>query len=131
MDVRGIFQAKVLEWGAIAFLKVKCVCIALISPVLSTHCLLKMESAGPPPPSACAHQSHVDGELDTDAYGGHKNHHRDGTQLDAQETHDAKELHSHHRQDQYLGRAGLTQGSWAGQVGELWVPLAPLLQDSL
>lgn len=62
--------------------------------------------------SACAHQSHMDRELDTYAHRGHKDHHGDGAQLDAQETHDAKELHSHHCQDQHLGRAGLTQGSW-------------------
>lgn len=53
----------------------------------------------------------MDRELDTNAHRCHKDHHGDGTQLDAQETHDAKELHSYHRQDQHLGRGGLTQGS--------------------
>lgn len=53
----------------------------------------------------------MDRELDTNAHRCYKDHHGDGTQLDAQETHDAKELHSYHRQDQHLGRGGLTQGS--------------------
>lgn len=71
----------------------------------------------PVPSRAYAYQSHVNSELNTNAYGGHKDHHGDGTQFDAQESHDTKELHSHHRQDQHLRRAGLTQGSWQDRAG--------------
>lgn len=49
-----------------------------------------------------SYQGHVDGELHSNAHRGDENDHRDSTQLDSHEPHEAKELHSHERQYQHL-----------------------------
>ena len=45
----------------------------------------------------------MNGELHADAHGGDQDDHRDGAQLDADQTHDAEQLHRHHGQDEHLG----------------------------
>ena len=46
----------------------------------------------------------MDRELHSNAHGGDENDHWDGTELDANQTHDSKQLHSHHGQDEDLQR---------------------------
>ena len=65
-----------------------------------------------------AHQCDVDGELHADADRGDEDDHGDGAELDADQTHDAKELHRHHGQHKHL--VGDTQGNYV-VVGWLMV----------
>lgn len=53
---------------------------------------------------ALTYQCDVNGELHSDAHRGDQNDHRDGAQLDADQTHDAEQLHCHHGQDKHLRR---------------------------
>lgn len=49
-----------------------------------------------------SYQGHMDGELHSNAHRGDENDHRDSTQLDPHQPHEAKQLHSHERQYQHL-----------------------------
>lgn len=48
------------------------------------------------------HQCNVDGKLHSDAHGSDQYDHRNGAELDTNQTHDAEQLHSHHGQDKHL-----------------------------
>lgn len=50
------------------------------------------------------YQCDVNGELHSDTHWGDQDDHGDGAQLDANQTHDAKQLYRHHGQDKHLMR---------------------------
>ena len=67
-----------------------------------------------------AHQRDVNGELHSDADGRDQDDHRDGAEFDADQAHDAKQLHRHHGQDEHLRRRDGKEVSRCPILDKLW-----------